>query len=301
MIHKNLHHLRVLEAVKCKGSVTAAANALNITQPAVSNILKQLEASYGCSMIKMVGKQLQFTHAGERVLALGQEIKQLIDRAQADIDQMHDRISGTLSVTIVSTAKYFVPKLIGAFRHLYPKVSIKLTVCNRNDAIDALKQSDNDFVIMSQPPSDVPINKQLFYEDELVVAASQEYHFNKRKLFLSDLAECDWIFREPGSGTRMAMNELFKNAKIAPHMLMEVGNNEAIKQLIIADMGISVVSLQSIELELKNNLIKILPVKGFPVKHPWFLVMQKGKKMREISQRFMNFSKENINLIHQSG
>ena len=298
MMVPNLHHLRVLEAIKAQGSVTGAARLLHITQPAVSNILKQLEATYGYSMIETIGKKIYFTKAGERVLQMAGEVKCVLSQTQIELDRIHDKLSGQLSVTIVSTAKYFVPKLLGAFRRLFPSVSIKLKVCNRNDAIESLKQNENDFLIMSHPPDNFPIKQQIFYEDELIVAASPDFLLKKKKVSLSDLSACDWIFREQGSGTRITMAGLFKDSGIAPNISLEVGNNESIKQLIMADMGLSIVSKQSIELELENGLIKMLPVKGFPLKHAWYLVTPKGKKINELTKKFIDFSRENISLIH---
>lgn len=299
---KNLHHLRVLAAIRTQGSVTAAARMLHITQPAVSNILKQLELNYGYPMIESIGKKIHFTRAGERVCEMAAEIERIIEATQSDLDRMHNELSGRLSVTIVSTAKYFVPKLLGAFRHKYPKVSVKLHVCNRNDAITALKNNDNDFLIMSQPPKDFPIKLSLFYQDELVVAVSRAFQSSTQEqagaVQLAQLADEQWIIREPGSGTRMAMKALFKQAKIAPNILMEVGNNESIKQLIMADMGISLLSKQSIELELHNGLIQVLPVAGFPINHPWYLVSAKGKRPSAVAESFYQFSRENIDLIH---
>lgn len=299
---KNLHHLRVLAAIKTQGSVTAAARMLHITQPAVSNILKQLQQTYGYPMVESIGKKLYFTRAGERVLQMAVDIEQLLEQTQSDLDRMHNELSGRLSATIVSTAKYFVPKLLGAFRHQYPKVSVKLHVCNRNDAITALKGNDSDFLIMSQPPKDFPINLSLFYQDELVVAVSPEFsqqpRFQTEALTLTDLADEQWIIREPGSGTRMVMRSLFKQAKIAPNVFMEVSNNESIKQLIIADMGVSLVSKQSIELELHSGLIHVLPVKGFPIKHPWYLVTPRGRQLTAVTESFCQFSKDNMDLIH---
>lgn len=299
MIDKSLYHLRVLAAIKEQGSVTSAARLLHITQPAVSNILKQLELTYGYPMVETIGKKIYFTKAGERILQMASEMSLVMNAAQADIDEMHSKLSGELSVTIVSTAKYFVPKLLAAFRKMYPTVSVKLRVCNRNDAIESLKKNENDFLIMSQPPADFPIEQQLFYADELVVAASPVFPIKPGGYTLVDLADHEWIIRESGSGTRITMSELFKAAKISPHILMEVGNNESIKQLIMADMGISLISRQSAELELNNHLMKVLPVKGFPLRHPWYLITPKGKKMTALVRKFIDFSQENINLIHQ--
>ena len=142
-------------------------------------------------------------------------------------------------------------------------------------------------------PTDIPIKKQLFYQDQLVVAASPRMSFKNKINALNDLENEEWIIREPGSGTRIVMNKLFKKYKMLPNICMEVGNNESIKQLIIANMGISIVSRQSIELELKHKLIKVLPIIDFPLQHSWYLVMNKGKQISRVMHAFFDFVKKN--------
>lgn len=287
-----LHQLNTLEAVKTHGSITAAAHALHITQPAVSNILKQLEQLYSHKVTETIGKKIFLTEAGEKLVETAKHINLLLDNAVSDINAMHGELSGTLTVAIVSTAKYFVPKLLGEFRSQHPKVKIKLTVCNRQEAIKILKNNSSDFLIMSQLPDGIPIRQQLFYQDKLVVATSPGLEIKPKPKQLRDLNNYDWIIREPGSGTRIVMKKLFKQYKMLPNLTMEVSNNESIKQLIMANMGISIISKQSAELELKNKLIKILPIENFPIEHSWYLVMNKGKHINHVMHEFFDFVKQ---------
>jgi LysR family transcriptional regulator, low CO2-responsive transcriptional regulator len=287
-----LHQLRVLKAVKTHGSITLAAQALHITQPAVSNILKQLELSYDYPLTETIGKKVFLTKAGERLVEAVQQIDLILETTTSDINAQHGKISGTVVVAIVSTAKYFVPKLLGEFRKKYPEIKIKLTVCNRQQAIQILKSNASDFLIMSQPPDDMITDKKLFYKDQLVVVASPEMKFAKNIKQLKDLNDYAWIIREPGSGTRIVMKKLFKKYKMLPNIVMEVGNNESIKQLIMANMGISIVSKQSIELELQLKLIKILPINNFPLHHPWYFVRNKGKHVSRVASEFFKFTQQ---------
>lgn len=292
-----LHQLNVLQAVKTHRSITAAAQTLHITQPAVSNILKQLELNYDYALTETVGKKVYLTDAGEHLVNAADTINEALEKAASDINALHGKLSGTLTVAIVSTAKYFVPRFLGEFQKIYPAIKIKLAVCNRYDAIEILNNNTSDFVIMSHPPKGAPIIKQIFYEDRLVVVASPDMQIKGRPKKLKDLVNADWIIREPGSGTRIVMKKLFKQHKMSPNITMEVGNNESIKQLIMANMGISIVSKQSIELELEHQLIKILPLSDFPLIHPWYLVINKGKHINRITREFLEFVKQNSNFI----
>lgn len=287
-----LHQLNVLKAVKMYRSITIAAQMLHITQPAVSNILKQLELSYDYALTETIGKKVFLTEAGERLIEAAVIIHEALESAAADINALHGKLSGTMTVAIVSTAKYFVPRLLGEFRKQHPSVKLKLMVCNRHDAIQVLKNNTSDFVIMSQPPKDMPVKKQLFYEDHLVVVASPEMKLKNQVGQLKDLSREDWIIREPGSGTRIIMKKLFKQHQMFPSIAMEVGNNESIKQLIMANMGLSIVSKQSVELELEHQLIKMLPIADFPLKHSWYLVINKGKRVSRVVGKFLEFVKQ---------
>lgn len=286
-----LHQLRVFDAVACHHSVTRAAQVLHMTQPAVSNIIRQLEDYYGCALTEVVGRRLSLTAYGKMVAESYQVLAQHLEITQARIELLKGGLTGVLSLAVVSTARYFIPRLLGMFKEKYPDVHIKLTVCNRHDIILRLKDNLDDFVIMSHPPTDIPVDCADFYDDELVIAASIDDPLLRFKapLPLSNLSKASWIFREEGSGTRYAAENLFKKCRFAPSIAMQIGDSEAIKQAIMAKMGISILSKHSIKMELKHNLIAELSVKYFPAKHTWYLVKNKGKSLSPIAETFFTF------------
>jgi DNA-binding transcriptional LysR family regulator len=295
----SLHQLNVLLAVRQKGSITLAAQELHMTQPAVSNIVKQLEDYYQTKLTKIIQRKTIFTDAGNLLADTAQRINHLLLDTENKIKATQNDLSGDLSVAVVSTAKYFMPRLLAAFKKQHPDIHIKLHVCNRNEILQRLKGKQDDFVIMSQPPKGKRFSIKPFYEDKLVVASSVKSKLNRKKPYnLVELANYDWLMRESGSGTRMVMEKLFKTDKVKPNIVSEVSNNESIKQLIIADMGISIVSLHSIELELENNLISILPVNHFPKKHEWYLIENTQDANKHIIDAFNQFVAEHTNLAH---
>lgn len=285
-----LHQLTVFEQVAKQSSITLAANVLHMTQPAVSNIVKQLENYYGCQLTEVIGRKLSLTVFGEILVSGCRQLQSVLNNTQAEIELLKGGLSGTLTVATVSTARYFIPGLLGAFKKQYPAIHIKLTVCNRQEIINRLEKNLDDFVIMSHPPMTIPVECTNFYNDELVVAVSNTHPLSRYKsASLKALQEQPWIIRENGSGTRYATDKIFKKHRFLPNIEMEIGDNEAIKQAIIANMGISVISKQSIQLELKNHLISLLSLKDFPVKHQWYLVKNKGKIFPPIAENFYHF------------
>lgn len=285
-----LHQLRVFHAVATHGSVTKAANHLHMTQPAVSNIIKQLETIYDCDLIEVISRQLSLTHFGEILLSGCHQFETVLNDIQTEIDLLKGGLSGTLCVATVSTAKYFLPAFLGEFKNEFKDINIKLTVCNRQEVIERLERNLDDFVIMSHVPRMLPVDVADFYDDELVLAAARSLNIKHVKgAPIKALKDYSWIIRESGSGTRFATENLFKKHQFSPRIQMEIGDIEAIKQAIIANMGISIISKHSVKLEIDNKLIKLLPIKGLPVKHKWFLVKNKGKKISPIAQKFYEF------------
>lgn len=294
MMRLTLHQLEVFESVARHQSVTLAAHDLHMTQPAVSNILKQLEGYYTCKLFEKIGRKLSLTEFGEKLLDGCQDIKTILSNTETELELLKGGLTGTLRISLVSTAKYFLPDLLGPFKQNNPNIHIKLTVDNRKNIIERLQHNADDFVIMSNPPTTQPINSIKFIDDQLVVAASQQFDKRKKSYNLNDLIEQPWIIRELGSGTRFAMEKIFKRFKLTPNIEMEISDNEAVKQAIIANLGISIISKQSIKFEVKNKLIQILNVNHFPSSHPWYLVTHKNKKLSPIAEKFFDYVQDHI-------
>lgn len=292
-----LHQLRVFYQVATLKSVTKAAVQLHMTQPAVSNLIRALERQIDAPVIEILHKKLYVTEAGKILMTVFEQIEHQLQEAKTELNLLKGSITGTIKIATVSTAKYFVPRLLGAFKAEYPDLRIELKVKNRHEIIERLRLNLDDFVIMSQLPPDLSIEHHDFFEDKLVVAAS--YQHSKRlvkNLSLKTLVDEPWLIREPGSGTRMAMESIFKKYRIKPNIQMEIDNNESIKQAIIGNIGISILSQQSIEIEEKAGLITVLDVVEFPVQHKWHLVKSKGKKLPIIAQKFYDYVRTHPNL-----
>lgn len=297
-----IHQLSVFKSVADMGSVSLAAKSMHLTQPAVSNILKTLEDYFGCPLFEVINKQRHLTSAGERVLMLANRIQTDVASTENDIHEMMDEYKGPMKVAVVSTAKYFIPRLLGAFAGDYPDAELSLKVANRETIIERLEMNEDDFVIMSQPPSSDQLLIEPFYDDQLVVAASVNHPLAKvKKLSWQELADVDWVMREKGSGTRIVMKNLFESHGIDPRIVMQLDNNESIKQLMIANIGISIVSMQSIELELYANLLTTLNVEGFPLPHPWYLVSHKNKHTTKLVKAFKEFVRTHRDIAHFHG
>ncbi len=286
------HQLKVFAAVAEYKSVTLAAQKLHMTQPAVSIQLKQLESHYGISLFEIISKKVHLTEGGKKVLAAYIKIAEYFKHLDIEISQLKGFAKGELKIAIVSTAKYFIPKILGEFHQKYPQVEIKLVVSNREEIIKRLKENLDDLVVLSQLPKKMSITAEKFLEDSLVVPAPLTHPMAKRKnISFKELAQEPFIIREPGSGTRMVMERLFEKYHITPNLIMELGSSSAVKQAVMAGFGLSIISKMSIEQEISLKKLALLDIKHFPVKHSWYLVYAKGKKLSLTAVNFLKFLK----------
>lgn len=284
-----LHQLKIFAAVVEYNGITAAAHKLYMSQPAISIQVKQLEDYYGISLIEVVGKKIHLTEMGKRLYETAKEIDDRLGALEMEFAQMQDCLKGRFSVAVVSTAKYFMPRLLGEFHRQYPHIEISLKVTNRGEVLERLQNNRDDLVIMSQLPEKIPIVAEKFLDDELVIPAPPDHPLVKKKnIALSELKNEPFILREPGSGTRIVMEQLFKKNRLKPAIIMELGSGSAIKQAVIAGFGFSVLSKMSLEQELILKKLMILDIRGFPVRHAWYAVHLKGKKLSPIAAKFLD-------------
>ncbi|MGI9381781.1 MAG: LysR family transcriptional regulator [Methyloligellaceae bacterium] len=289
-MHVTLRQLTVFRAVASLGGFTRAANELGLTQPAVSLQVKQLEDQLGLALFERGGRKLELTAAGARVLETTQAVDAQLSTLEQSLAQLKGGVSGHLVIAGVTTTKYVAPHLLGAFLRRYPLVTPKLTVTNRQNVLRRLKERQDDLVLMGRVPNSIAVDAHPFVSNPLVLAAPRDHPMASRKEIMPEqLAQLPMLMREPGSGTRLAVEEFLRARGVVANVVMELGSGEAIKQAVIAGLGISVLSLHSLRLELAAGLVKLLPVEGFPLEKHWYAVVPHGKQLRPVAQTFLDF------------
>lgn len=288
-----LHQLRVFGMVARHKSMTEAARQLHMSQPAVSIQIKQLQESVGIPLVDVVGRKLYLTNAGERLYDAYANINRELESFDSAVSELQGGLKGTLSISAASTAKYFVPYLLGEFQRRYPLVKISLKVTNRNEVLRHLSENEFDLAVLTQLPEDDAIEAIPFFDNPLVMAAPPEHPLTGCSNVRSEqLAEQTFIYRELGSGTRMVMERYLGEIGIQVKPAMELSTNEAVKQAIMAGIGISVISRLSMGNELSLNQISILEVDDFPILTRWHMLYKKGKNPSPVTQNFISFLQE---------
>lgn len=285
-----LHQLKVFEAVARHSSFTRAAEELFLTQPTVSMQVKQLAKAVGLPLFEQIGKRLYLTAAGRELLATCQEIFEELSLFEIAVADLKGLKQGYLRLAVITTAKYVIPRLLGPFCQRYPGIDVSLKVTNHEHVLERLTGNRDDLYILSQPPEDLDVSSHPFVENPLVVLAPRRHPLaQKKNIPLKRLAEAPFIMREPGSGTRKAVQKLFDEHGISVKVKLELGSNEAIKQAIAGGLGISVLSRHTLALEGTTNQLTILDVENFPIQRYWYVVYPTGKQLSVITRTFFEY------------
>jgi DNA-binding transcriptional LysR family regulator len=294
MRNLTLRQLRVFAAVARHQSFTRAAHELHLTQPAVSQQVKLLEAEVGMPLFEQHGRKVRLAPAGTELLRYATQVTELLREAGETLSAMRGLKRGVLRLGAVSTAKYFAPALLSAFRPAYPEVAIKFTVANREEIIGLLAANETDLVIMGRPPRELDTAADPFARHPLVIIASPSHPLaRQRRIPLKALGAESFIIREQGSGTRASMEALFRERGVPMRVSMEVSSNETIKQAVMAGMGLSFISSHTIGLEATTGKLAVLDIVGLPIVRDWYVIKLRERVLTPIASAFRAFLLEN--------
>lgn len=290
MRNATLRQLQIFEVVARHLSYTRAAEELYLTQPTVSIQLKQLTDIVGLPLLEQVGKRIFLTDAGRELLAVCRNILQSLSQFEMIVSEMKGVKAGRLRIAVITTAKYFVPRLLGPFCDRYPGIDIALKVTNRERLLQRLHDNEDDLYILGQPPEHMDIWVEPFLENPLVVLAAHNHPLaGVKNIPAARIAQEPFLMRESGSGTRLATENFFKERGLPINFRMELGSNEAIKQAVAGGLGISVLSAHTLALEKSGDELVVLDVEGFPIRRQWYVAHASGKQLSVVARTFLEF------------
>ncbi|TCJ12295.1 LysR family transcriptional regulator [Parasulfuritortus cantonensis] len=290
MRHVTLHQLRLFHSLGTHRSYTRVAEELFLTQPAVSIQIKRLEESVGMPLVEQMGKRLFLTEAGCELYDASRDVLERLRVLNEDMIGLESGVKGPINLAAITTAKYFMPHLLGAFLRDYPEVTPRLTITNQARVVERLEANLDDMVVMGTLPEDMELEAELFLDNPIVVVAHPDHPLvGEQNIPLARIAEERFLAREPGSGTRAARTRLFAEHGLDANVYMELGSSEAIKQAVMAGLGISVLSKHNLAVELEAGLISVLDVEHFPLMRQWYAVHLKGKKLSNTARKFRDF------------
>ena len=291
MRNVTFRQLRVFTEVARQLSFARAAEALHLSPPAVTMQIKELEAQIGLPLFERSGRAVSLSTTGEYYLVYAKRLLATLKDAEDAMARFRRLETGLLTIGLVSTAKYFVPRLLARFRQEHPGVDVRLQVSqNREQLLALLHANECDLAVMGRPPKEMATRAEPFAPHPLVFVAPPDHPLLRLGHPPAEaLAPYPFIVREQGSGTRSAMDAFFREHRVEPRLQMELASNETIKQSVMAGMGLSFLSLHTVGLELRTGLLAWVEVEGTPVLRSWNLVHLLSKLLSPAAEAFRYF------------
>ncbi len=292
--------LQVFKAVYEQQSYSRAGDLLGLTQPAVSSQIRQLEQALNQPLFEYVGRRLFCTAAGERLALSIDKVFLELSALQTDLAELQGNVAGELRLVAVNTAQYMVPYLLRAFLDLHPKISVRVKVVNRATALQRLNENNDDLVIMGMVPTDKPLVSLPFLDNEMVPVVPNEHPLLQQKTITPQaFLDSQLLAREPGSGSRLALEQHCQQRRLRFSPSIEIGSNDAVKHAVIAGLGVAVLPRLSILSELELGRLKVLSIEGFPLRRSFCVVHPQAKHPTPAMQAFLDYIQQNIKQFEQ--
>ncbi len=287
MKNATLRQLRVFAAVAKHLSFVRAAEELHLTPPAVSMQIKELEREVALPLFNREGRSVSLTITGEYLLVHARRMLAVLKDAEDQVARFRGLTGGRLVIGMVSTAEYFLPRLLGQFRADHPDVMVSLRVGSREQLVSLMQRNEVDLSVMGRPPKDWASRAEPFAKHPHVLVTAPDHPFTRMDLVPAALVVREpLIVREAGSGTRAAFDEFLQEQRLELRPAMEMTSNETIKQAVMAGLGVSLLSLHTIGLELQHRLIAVPEVEGLPLLRNWHVVAAHGKQLSPAAEAF---------------
>lgn len=294
-----LHQLQVFLKITQTKSITKAAEELHLTQPAVSIQLKNLQDQFEIPLTEVVGRRLYITDFGREIATAAENIINEAYNINFKTLAFKGILSGKLKFSVVSTGKYVLPYFLSDFMNKNKGIELEMDVTNKFKVINSLKNNEVDFALVSTLPSAIEVESELLLPNKLFLVANQNNVPIPPKINNEHLSDSSLIYREDGSATRIAMENYLTRQGIHAKMKLQLTSNEAVKQAVIAGLGLSIMPLIGLKNELENGTIKIIPAKNLPIVTNWTLIWLKGKKMSPAASAYLTFIREGKGKINE--
>jgi DNA-binding transcriptional LysR family regulator len=298
-----LHQLQVFLKVTQTESITKAAEALHLTQPAVSIQMRNFQDQFDIPLTEIVGRKLYVTEFGKEIALAAEKIVDQIHAINYKTASFKGQLTGRLKISVVSTGKYVMPYFLAGFMKKNPGIELKLDVTNKAMVINSLDENEVDFALVSILPESMQVEAIPLMENKLYLVAGNDFEFKEEVYTKSIFDHITLIFREQGSGTRLTMERFLRKNNIPVSKKLELTSNEAVKQAVMSGLGCSVMPLIGLRNEIKGGDLKIIPVEDLPIITTWNLIYLKNKRFSPVADAFLEYlnqEKENIIKNHFS-
>ena len=291
-MHYTLHQLQIFLKIVETKSITKAAEELNLTQPAVSIQLKKLQEQFDIPLTEVIGRQLYVTHFGADIAITAQKVLDEVATITYKSLTFKGMLSGKLNISVVSTGKYVMPYFLSDFLNKNKGIDLEMDVTNKSKVVKSLENNEVDFALVSILPNDLQLQSEILLDNKLYLIGNQnvvaEIQNNKTDLF----DDYPLIYREEGSATRLVMENYLTRNGLQSVKKIQLTSNEAVKQAVISGMGCSIMPIIGLKNELEKGDLKIISMKGFPIKSNWYLVWLKNKSLSPVAEAYLKYIRD---------
>ena len=290
-----LNQLRIFLKIVETRSITKASQELALSQPAVSIQLKNFQEQFDVPLTQLINRRIYITAFGQEIASLAERIINEVNEINYKTALYNGQLAGKLSISVVSTGKYVIPYFLTDFLKQHPNVDLKLDVSNKAQVISDLMENSVDFSLVSALPKDLNLEKITLMKNELFLVCSSKFEFEEFSSINNLPKNIPFIYRELGSATRSAMEKYIEQQGISIHKKLELTSNEAVKQAVIANMGLSIMPIIGIRQELQTKQLKIIPMDGLPLQTNWNIVWNRGTRLTPSAKAFIEHLENNKN------
>ena len=285
----NFHRLFIFHTVAQFCSFTRAAGALNISQPAVSIQVKELERSLETTLLSRMRTGVVLTDTGEVVFEYTKRIFSLAEEMTFAVQDIAGLRAGRLTIGSSSTpGEYILPLAIGIFRQRYPNVEVSLSISNTQAVVEQILSRDLDLGMAGAPVDAQGLVSFPYVKDEVVIVASPTHPLvRKRRIGLADISDEPVIMREPGSATRQAAEDALGALGIRVRVVMDLGSNEAVKRAAAAGLGLGILSKFSVSPDVAAGYLKVLRVSGWKCERPLIVFYRDDTHITTVQRAFL--------------
>lgn len=274
-------------------SVTKAAQELFLTQPAVSIQLKNFQEQFEIPLTELIGRKLHLTEFGIEIAKAAEKIIHEVHAINYKTLAHQGLLSGKLRISVVSTGKYIMPYLLSDFMKNKEGIELFMDVNNRAHVLESIQNSQVDFALVSLPLENFSAESINLFPNELYLVVGANTTLSKKGMKIQEMNQIPLIFREHGSGSRTLMEEFLNIHEIKAKRKFELTTHEAVKQAVISGLGYSIMPLIGIRNEIRLNQLKIVPIKGLPLRTNWHLIWLKNKHFTPVASAFLAYMKKN--------
>ncbi|OWA36895.1 LysR family transcriptional regulator [Saccharibacillus sp. O16] len=293
----NFHQLHIFYTVAEKGSFSAAAAAMHMTQPAVTMQIQTLEEYFGTKLLNRSTKKIELTESGRMLLPFARRSLELIRETEAEMARYTQKLEGRLQLGASNTiGEYVLPPLLVPFGRQHPDIAISLKVMNTTQILDEIAKHTLNFGLVEAPVVHPDIISESVMHDELrLIVPAHHALADRSSVTLEEASAYPFVLREEGSGTRQVMEEAWRTKGIDPrslHTVMELGSTGAVKSAVEAGLGITMLSPSSVKHECALGLLRIVPISDASFKRQFYSVRLRSTLLPIAAVAFLNFLRD---------